>query len=464
MEQWQFGSIIEGLKSIAGEKSVLSDKESLLTYESDGLTMDTAVPWAVVFPVSAEQVSEIVKYLTGNKIPYIPRGAGTGLSGGCLPVKGGIVISLTRMNRILEIDIENRFAIVEPGVLNEEVTDAVKDHGLHFSPDPSSGQASTIGGNIAENAGGPHTMKYGVTVNHVLGMEVVLPDGDIVELGSSTLETQGYDLVGLMNGSEGTFGIVTKAIVKLIPLPETYLTFCGIYNSVDGAVNTITQLFKAGITPVALELIDKVYLKGLNEAFDMDFPTDAEAVMIMELDGPEEGMDTLREKVIDICRENDMRDVQIAADSDARKKLWTTRKHATAALGRMTPFYYTQDGVVPRTRLPEMLKRIREIARKYNITIANAFHAGDGNIHPVLLYDERIKDEKTRVLAASGEILETCVEMGGTISGEHGIGSEKKKYMKLVFTVDDLEQMKDLKGVFDPEGFLNPGKIFPEEN
>ncbi|MCP4724363.1 MAG: FAD-binding protein [bacterium] len=460
----ELSNIIEGLRDIAGSDSVIREKESLITYESDGLTMDKAVPWAVVFAESAKQVSDIVKYLSENKIPFTPRGAGTGLSGGCLPVEGGIVISLTRMNSILEIDIENRIAVVEPGVLNQSISDAVKDDGLYFSPDPSSGQASTIGGNIAENAGGPHTMKYGVTVNHVMGLEVVLPDGDIVELGSRTLETQGYDLVGLMNGSEGTFGIVTKAIVKLIPLPETHLTFCGIFNSIDGAVNTITQLFRAGITPVALELIDKVYLKGLNKAFDMDFPTDAEAVMIMELDGLKAGMETLKERVIGIGNENDMRDVEIAADSEKRKKLWTTRKHATAALGRMTPFYYTQDGVVPRTRLPIILKKIRKIAKKYDITIANAFHAGDGNIHPVLMYDERIPGEKDRVLQASAEILKACVELGGTISGEHGIGSEKKKYMKLVFTDDDLNSMKDLKSVFDPEGFLNPGKIFPDED
>lgn len=454
-------ALIKKLIKLLGKDQVITHPDELLVYESDALPVEKAIPWAVVFPHTTEEVSKIVKVLHAASVPFVPRGSATGLSGGCLPVEGGFVISLTRMTKILEIDIRNRYAVVEPGVINQWITNAVKDEGYYFAPDPSSGEACTVGGNVAENAGGPHTMKYGVTVNHILGLELVLPDGEIITVGGKTLETPGYDLVGVLTGSEGTFAIVTKVIVKLLHLPETYLTFCAIYDSVDDATRSISGLLNAGITPAALEMVDTVFIEALNKAFDMQFPEDAGAILIIELDGPEASMGTLKKRVIDACKSYNVRSIEAASSEKERAKLWKARKLAFGAVGRLSPCYYTQDGVVPRTKLPDILRKIYEVGKKYNIRIANSFHAGDGNIHPCLMYDERVPGAVENVKEACAEILHAVVELGGTISGEHGIGSEKNDYMTWIFSENDLACMTDLKKVFNPDGYLNPGKIFP---
>ncbi|KPK95997.1 glycolate oxidase subunit GlcD, partial [bacterium SM23_31] len=383
-------ALIKKLKKLLGKDRVITNPDELLVYESDALPVEKAIPWAVLFPHTTEEVSKIVKVLRAAGAPFVPRGSGTGLSGGCLPVGGGFVISLTRMTKILEIDIRNRYAVVEPGVITQWITDAVEADGYYFAPDPSSGLASTIGGNVAENAGGPHTMKYGVTVNHILGLELVLPDGEIVTVGGKTLETPGYDLVGVLTGSEGTFAIVTKVIVRLLHLPESYLTFYVVYDSVDDATRSVSGLLGAGIIPAALEMIDPVFIEALNEAFDMQFPEDAGAILIIELDGAEAGMEILKKRIIDVCNTFNVRSVEAASSSEERTRLWKARKLAFGAVGRLSPCYYTQDGVVPRTKLPDILRKIYEVGKKYNIRIANSFHAGDGNIHPCLMYDERV--------------------------------------------------------------------------
>lgn len=453
--------VVKQITKLLGKERVLTDPDELIVYESDGLTIGKAVPWSVFFPKTTDEVSKIVRILHEAKLPFVPRGTGTGLSGGCLPVEGGFVISLTRMTRILEVDVDNRYAVVEPGVVNQWITDAVQDKGYYFAPDPSSQLACTIGGNVAENSGGPHTMKYGVTVNHVLGMELVMPDGEIMEIGDTTQETSGYDLPAILTGSEGTFAIVTKIIVKLLRIPESYLTFCAVYDSIEDATRSISGLLQTGITPAALEMIDTAFIVAVNQAFGTDFPEDAGAILIIELDGPKEGMETLEKQVINVCNSYNVRTIETASTEEERAVLWKARKLAFAAVGRISSCYYTQDGVVPRTKLPDIIKVIIDVGKKYDLPIANAFHAGDGNIHPCLLYDERIPGAVDKVKKASTEILKACVEMGGTISGEHGIGSEKNDYMPLMFSENDLRMMKDLKNVFNPGNLLNPGKIFP---
>lgn len=454
-------SLIKKIARIIGMDRIITDPDELIVYESDGFTVSRAVPWAVFSPHTTEEVSKIVKVLHEADVPFVPRGTGTGLSGGCLPIEGGFILSLTQMNKILEIDVQNRIAVVEPGVVNLWISDAVQGKGYFYAPDPSSQQACTIGGNVAENAGGPHTMKYGVTVNNVLGMELVLPDGEIVNIGSRYSETPGYDLPGVLTGSEGTFAIVTKIIVKLLRLPESYLTFCAIYDSVDDATQSISGMLAAGLSPAALELIDSMFIEAVNKAFGMNLPEDAEAVLIIEFDGPKVGMETLKKRVLDVTRSYNVRSIEYATKADERAELWRARKHAFGAVGRLSPCYYSQDGVVPRTKLPDILKVIYKAGKKHGIRIANAFHAGDGNIHPCLLYDERVPGDFEKVQKASAEILKACVELGGTISGEHGIGTEKKDYMHLIFSEQDLIYMTELKRVFNPTGKLNPGKILP---
>ncbi len=454
-------SIIKKIRRIIGKDRIITDPDELMVYESDGFTIVRAIPWAVFFPHSAEEVSAIVTVLHKSDVPFVPRGTGTGLSGGCLPVGGGFIISLTQMSRILDIDVQNRYAIVEPGVVNIWISEAVEDDGYFFAPDPSSQQACTIGGNVAENAGGPHTMKYGVTVNNVLGLEIVLHDGEVVTIGGKYSETPGYDLVGILNGSEGTFAIVTKIIVKLIRLPESYLTFCAIFDSVDDATHSISGMLKAGLSPAALEMIDTVFIEAVNKAFGLSLPEDAGAVLIIEFDGPNAGMETFKQRVIELTRTYNVRSIDYATSEEERAKLWIARKHAFGAIGTISPCYYTQDGVVPRTKLPDILKVIYSVSNKYGIRIANAFHAGDGNIHPCMMYDDTIPGSVDTIKKAASEILKACVDLGGTISGEHGIGSEKKDYMPWIFTEHDLQYMTDLKQVFNPTGKLNPGKIFP---
>ncbi|MFT7643200.1 MAG: glycolate oxidase [Pirellulaceae bacterium] len=453
--------LVNGLRSIVGVDRVLSAHSDLLVYECDGFVIEKNCPDVVVFPDSAEDVSQIVKLCNDVGVPFLPRGAGTSLAGGCLPVGGGVMIVLTRMKEIVELNIRDRYAIVQPGVVNVWLTQALKGSGFHYAPDPSSQGACTIGGNVATNSGGPHTLKYGVTVNHVLGVEAVLADGRIVQIGGPSEDPVGLDLVGTIVGSEGTLAIVTKVWVRLTPNPQGYRTMLGIFESVEDATNSITDIIGAGIIPAALEMLDQGILVALEEAFKFGVPLDAEAILLIEVDGLEAGLDQQRDQIVELCNKCNAREVRQAATEAERQKLWKARKQAFGAIGRLSPSYCTQDGVVPRTQLPFMLKRIKEIAEKYDLKVVNVFHAGDGNLHPILLFDERDKSQVERVLSASGEILQQCLDLGGSVTGEHGIGVEKVAFMEKMFTQDDLAAMTRLRIAFNPENQLSPDKMLP---
>lgn len=448
------------LEAVVGPRGMISSPEELLVYECDGYTIAKSVPDAVVLPDSTRQAAEVMKVLHAHGVPFIPRGAGTSLAGGCLPVGGGVFISTSRMKRILEIDTRNRYARVEAGVVNLHVTQATHTCGLHYAPDPSSQMACTIGGNVGTNAGGPHTLKYGVTVNHTLGATLILPDGRIVEVGGPTEDPAGYDLTGVLVGSEGTFGLIAEVTVRLTRNPTTYRTLLGVFESVEDATRTVGDVIAAGIVPSAMEMMDRLIIRAVEEKFQFGFPLDAEAVLIIELDGLEAGIDRLAERVVEICRQNKSREVRRAATDEQRTALWKCRKRAFGAIGRLAPSYCTQDGVVPRAKLPDILRFIQATAKKYDLTIANVFHAGDGNIHPVLLFDERDAEQTRRVLLASAEILAECVRLGGSVSGEHGIGVEKLEPLKLMFSERDLAAQRRLREVFDPQLRANPYKIY----
>jgi len=453
--------LIDGLREIVGDDAVVARDNELRVYECDGYTLEKSAPQAVVLPGSTAEVAQVVSLLQREKVAFVPRGAGTGLSGGCLPLAAPVMVCTSRMKRIVAIDFANRRATVEAGVVNLSVTNAVKEHGLYYAPDPSSQMACTIGGNVAENSGGPHTLKYGVTTNHVLGLEMVLPTGEVVELGGAVEDIPGYDLVGLAVGSEGTFGIITQAVLRLSRQPESWKTLLAIFESVDDATQTVSGIIAAGIVPAAMEMMDRLIVEAVEAAYHFGFPTDAGAVLIIELDGLGAGLDRLAERVVEVCRANHAREVSLAKDETERAALWKSRKRAFGAVGRLAPSYCTQDGVVPRTKLPDILRAISGIGEHYRLRIANVFHAGDGNIHPIVLYDERDDDQVRRVLAAGREILEACVALGGSVTGEHGIGVEKMQQMPLLFSPTDLLVMQQLRKVFDPEQRCNPGKIFP---
>jgi glycolate oxidase len=453
--------LIDRLKAVVGPAGVLHSKAELLVYECDGYTVEKNRPDVVVFPTSSEHIVQIVRVCNELNVPFLPRGAGTSLAGGCLAVGGGVVISLARMKRILEVDYRNRFAVVEPGVVNLWLTNHLKPHGYHFAPDPSSQGACTIGGNVATNSGGPHTLKYGVTVNHVLGVEMVLPDGSVIQTGGPIEDGPGYDLTGVIVGSEGTFGIVTKIWVRITRNPEAYRTLLGVFETVDDATNTISDIIGSGIVPAALELLDAPILVAVEAAFHFGFPLDAGAVLIMEVDGLEAGLANEAERMIELANKNKAREVRRADTEAERALLWKSRKQAFGAIGRLSPSYCTQDGVVPRTKLPEMLREIRRIGEKYQLKICNVFHAGDGNLHPILLFDERDPDQVKRVLGASHEILEECIARGGSVTGEHGIGIEKIDLMPKLFTQEDLAMMIRLREAFNPENRCSPQKMLP---
>src|SRR5437016_4672728 len=401
-------TLLERLRTIVGRDALLTSSSDLLVYECDGYTIEKNKPDVVVFPTSTEQVVQIVQACNEFDVPFLPRGAGTSLAGGCLPVGGGVMIALTRMKRILEVNYRDRYAVVEPGVVNLWLTNHLKPHGYHFAPDPSSQGACTIGGNVATNSGGPHTLKYGVTVNHVLGLEFVLPDGRVVLTGGPVEDAPGYDLTGVIVGSEGTFGIATKAWVRITRNPEAYRTLLGVFETVDDATNCISDIIGAGIVPAALEMLDQLILHAVEAAFHFGFPLDAGAVLIMEVDGLEAGLDEDAERIASIARQNHAREVRLAGSDAERLLLWKCRKQAFGAVGRLAPSYCTQDGVVPRTKLPHILREIQRIGQHYQLRICNVFHAGDGNIHPIVLFDERDPEQTKRVLAASHEILDEC--------------------------------------------------------
>ncbi len=452
--------IVKQLESIVGKENVLHHKEDIIVYEQDAFVM-SALPDFVVFPSKASDVSDIVKLANRENIPIVPRGAGTGISGGAIPVWGGIMVSLTRMNRILDIDLKNHLAVVEPGVVNLELTRAVAPYGFFYAPDPSSQMVCTIGGNVAENAGGIHCVAYGTTTNHIMGLEVVLPDGEIMGIGGKSLDTPLYDLVGIIVGSEGTLGIVTKITLRLMRRPEAVGTMVAIFDTIDDAGQTVADIIENGIIPAALEMMDALSIRAVEEAFHAGYPMDAEAVLLIELEGLRETLQRSFPLIRGLCIKNRARDVRIAETEKERQLLWKGRKSVAGAVGKIRPNQYTQDGVVPRPKLPEVLRKVIEIGKKRSLLIANIAHAGDGNLHPLILFDPREPGELERVIEAGGEILKLCVDAGGTITGEHGIGIEKNKYMSWLFTEDDIKAMERIKDTFDPRGLFNPGKVFP---
>jgi len=454
--------LVEELRSIAGPDGCLDRPEELFAYECDGLTLHTARPTAVVFPRSREQVQAVVRACRAHGAPFVARGAGTGLSGGAIAHDGGVVVECSRLNRILAIDPVDRFAVVEPGVVNQELSRAAAPFGLFYAPDPSSQLVCTIGGNVAENSGGPHTLKYGTTTNHVLGLELVLPDGQVVELGSPTGFAPGYDLVGAVVGSEGTLGIVTRATLRLAKIPERVETLLAIFADVVSACRTVSGIIESGLVPAALEIVDQRTIRAVEASvYAAGLPTDAGAVLLVELDGPAAALPAQIERVRDLARQAGAQRVEVARDAVERQRFWRARKGAFGAMGRLAPDLYVHDAVVPRARLPEILATVCAIGDRYGLRLSNVFHAGDGNLHPNISFDRRDAGELERVMAAGAEILRACVDAGGVISGEHGIGSEKREFMGLVFSDADLDAMRRLRAAFDPDGVCNPGKIFP---
>jgi glycolate oxidase len=482
--------LIPELRALLGRSSVLAAPSELAVYDCDALTVERRRPTAVALPSSTEQVVEIVKCCRRHGAAIVPRGAGTSLAGGCLPLAapystqnscgsgvsparcdrddrttnrdGGqcIVVSMTRMNKIIGINARNRMAEVQSGVTNLRLAAALAGTGLHFAPDPSSEGASTIGGNLSTNAGGPHTLKYGVTVNHVLGLEAVLADGSILQLGP-TADPPGLDLLGTLIGSEGTLALITKAWVRLTPNPQDRRAMRAAFVSLDAAAEAVSGIIAAGIIPAAMELMDRGILAAVDDAFHFGFPPDAGAVLIVEIDGPTVGLERRQRQIVEICRQHGAGEVLQAATAAERELLWKCRKLAVGATGRLSPSYMIQDGVVPRTRLPEIIRRAAEIGVKHRIRIVNVAHAGDGNIHPILLFDERDRDEVARAMAAGHDILEACIAAGGSITAEHGIGIEKLALMPRQFAPADLEAMRRVRRSFDPTGMFNPGKLLP---
>jgi len=454
-------ALLKQLKKIAGSDAVLDRLEDRRLYEYDG-GVDKGIPAAVVFGLNTEQISRVMRFAKANKIPVVPRGAGTGLSGGAIAQQDAIVLSTARMNKILEIDIPNQRAVVQPGVVNLELSNATVKYGFYYAPDPSSQKACTIGGNVAENSGGPHTLALGVTVNHVTGLEIVLPDGRIVELGGKTQDCCGLDLTGFFVGSEGTLGVTTKITVRLTKLPEHVATLLAVYDSVDDAANTVVAITQSGITPAALEMLDGWLLRAVEAAVHAGYPQDAAAVLLIELEGMKEVVEEQADAVINVCMQQKARDVKRAKDEAQRQALWLGRKTAFGAVGRVSPSYYTQDGVIPRTKVPITLAEISRISEKYKLQIGNVFHAGDGNLHPLILFDSRDPQQLADSKKASHEIMDFVLKLGGSITGEHGVGNEKINFMPIMFTEADLEIMTRLRNVFNPESLLNPHKVIPE--
>ena len=453
-------SIIRDLERIVGRANVIYHPEDLLVYEYDG-SIDRAVPQAVVLPSSTEEVSKVVALAHREDLPVVGRGAGTGLSGGAIANLGGIQLALTRMKRILELDVDNRLAVVEPGVVNLDLDHQARRYGLRYAPDPSSQKACSLGGNVAENAGGPHCLAYGVTTNHVLGIEVVLEDGTIARLGGKGRDVPGYDLRGVFVGSEGTFAIATRITVCLLPLPESVRTLLGVFPDVDSACTAVSSIIGRGIVPAAMEMIDALCIKAILNVSKGVFPQDAGSVLLIEVEGLTEEVDELVPQVEATMYGAGAREVRIAVDPEERERLWAARKGAFGALGTLAPNYYLVDGVVPRTRLTEALQRVAEIGQRYGILVANVFHAGDGNLHPCMAFDERQPGATEKVIEAGGEMMKLCAELGGTLTGEHGIGLEKRAYMPLIFSQQDMEAMIKVRKAFSPSDRFNPGKIFP---
>ena len=448
------------IAKLVGESLLLDRPEDLKLYEYDG-GVDKSRPEMVVFPRSASDVVEILAVARDHNIPIVGRGAGTGLSGGAIPIAGGLIISFARMKQIEEIDLDNERAVVEPGVVNLDITLAVQGKQYFYAPDPSSQRACTIGGNVAENAGGPHTLAYGVTTNHVLGLEAVLPDGSVIQTGGKEQDLPGYDLTGLLTGSEGTMALVTKVIIRLMRQPELVKTILAVYESTDDCGETVAEITARAITPVAIEMLDGVMLRMVEEATHAGYPMDAAAVLLIELEGLTEAVEEQVEQIRDVCMSCHAREVRVARSAEERDLLWKGRKNAFGAVGRVSPFYYVQDGVVPRTKIAATLRFIGEVSAKYGLTISNIFHAGDGNMHPIILFDARKPGDLKKAQDAGDDILNYCIDVGGSITGEHGVGVEKKELMGHLFSNETLDMIGRFKSLFDPDCRLNPGKVLP---
>lgn len=444
-------------------KSILYDKEDLLAYDCDGFTIHKHLPKAVVFPKNTEEVAAIVKYCHEHDLPFLARGAGTGLSGGAIPLNGEVIISMVRMKKLLSVDFENRRAVVEPGFVNLKLTNSISDKGYYYAPDPSSQYCCTIGGNVAENAGGAHCLKYGVTTNHILGLEVVMPNGEIIDIGKNGVpDLPGYDLLGLLTGSEGTLGIVTKITVRILKNPEGKQTVLAYFDKVADGSKAVSDIISAGIVPAALEMMDKTAIQGVEAAaFPVGHPQDIEAVLLIEVDGIAAGIDEQINQILEVCKNNNVREVKAAQSEQERARWWANRKTGFGAMGAISPDYLVQDGVIPRSRLPEVLKRINEISEEFGLRIANIFHAGDGNLHPLVLFDARKPGETERALEAGSLCLKVCADVGGTITGEHGVGIEKREEMRFVFTDEEILAQTEIRQVFNSKNLLNAGKLFP---
>ncbi len=454
--------LIEELRHVVGPTGVVADPVALMTYDADGCVMDTGEPQVVVLPTSAEQVSAVVRLAARYGVPIVPRGAGTGLAGGATPIGGGIVVSTARMDRVLEIDARNGRVLCQPGVINWELSQLLKPYGYQFAPDPSSQKACTVGGNIANNAGGPHCLKYGITSSHVLGVQMVLPDGSIIWTGDGNPAPVGYDLTGVITGSEGTIGLVTAAWLRLTRLPEAVRVVLALFPDIAGASASVSQVIASGFLPAALEIMDRLAIKAVNDMYKLGLPEQAGAALLIEVDGVDDGLDELLADITAVCWRNGAIDVRPARTPAEQNQVWAARKNAFGAMGRLAPTYYLVDTVVPRTRLPYTMEQVGRISQEYRLPIANVFHAGDGNLHPIILFDRRDRSQNQRALEAATGVMHVSIEQGGVISGEHGIGVEKQDYMTLLFSTDDLAAMAGLHQSFDPYDLFNPGKVFPK--
>ncbi|EGK90700.1 glycolate oxidase subunit GlcD [Microcoleus vaginatus PCC 9802] len=454
--------VIKEFEAVVGKNGVVQRREELIVYECDGLASYRQRPAMVVLPRTTEEVAQVVKICDRNSIPWVARGAGTGLSGGALPVENCVLIVTALMRKILQVDLENQQVVVQPGVINNWVTQAVSGAGFYYAPDPSSQIVCSIGGNVAENSGGVHCLKYGVTTNHVLGLKLVLPDGSIVDVGGEIPEMPGYDLTGVFVGSEGTLGIATEVTLRILKAPESICVLLADFSSIEAAGESVSDIISAGIIPGGMEIMDNISINAVEDVVATGcYPRDAAAILLIEIDGLEVEVATNKQRIADICKHNGARNITTASDPETRLKIWKGRKAAFAAAGHLSPDYYVQDGVIPRTQMAYVLKEIEGLSEKYGYRIANVFHAGDGNLHPLILYDNSVKGALEKVEELGGEILRLCVKVGGSLSGEHGIGADKKCFMPDMFSEIDLETMQWVRQVFNPKGLANPGKMFP---
>jgi glycolate oxidase len=453
--------LLAELEAVVGREGLVVSTEGRLVYECDMHTFYKGAPDAVVLPTTTEQVVDVVRACRRTGVPIVPRGSGTGLIGGAMAPRGGVMVSTTRMNRVLEVDLPNRCALVQPGLINLWLTHAVRERGYFFAPDPSSQMVSSIGGNVSTNAGGPHCLKYGITTNHVLGLELVTGAADLVWLGGKTPDRPGYDLTGVAVGAEGTFGLVTAALVRLLHEAEAVKTSLASFPSMESAAEAVSAIIAAGMTPAALEMLDDVMIRAINAGVGAGFPEGAGAVLLIELDGPRAEIETEAARVVAICHERGAIEVRVARDEAERALLWKGRKEAAGAVGRLAPAYLLQDAVVPRSKLPAIMREMGAIAARHGILLANVFHAGDGNLHPLICYDDRDPRELQRAMQANEELLQACIALGGSVTGEHGVGMDKAKSLPMQYAAADLNFMYRLRRVFDPDGIMNPDKLLP---